>query len=82
MPKTRYTDNTFATNPPGGKHHDVRIDETDLLPPRPAKKAAKAPARKATTRKAAARPVASRKSTTARKAAVKKKPAAKKKARR
>ncbi len=33
MTKTRYTDNTNAADPPGGKTHNVKIDSADTLPP-------------------------------------------------
>lgn len=33
MTKTRYTDNTNASDPPGGKTHNVKIGATDTLPP-------------------------------------------------
>lgn len=54
MTKTRYTDNTNATDPPGGKTHNVKIGATDTLPPeqgrgrttdRPAPKKSARPAR-------------------------------------
>lgn len=32
MPKTSYTDNTLATNPPGGKRHQVNPEDGDKLP--------------------------------------------------
>lgn len=34
MSNTRYTDQTNATDPPGGKHHDIaKKDAADRLPP-------------------------------------------------
>jgi hypothetical protein len=34
MANTRYTDPTNATDPPGGKHHDIpKMDAADRLPP-------------------------------------------------
>lgn len=39
MSKTRYTDNTNAEDPPGGKRHDVRIEDADRVPPEQGNKA-------------------------------------------
>lgn len=61
MPKTTYTDNTLATDPPGGKRHTIALDAADALPPeersaapkrRRAPAAKSAPARKSVARKA------------------------------
>lgn len=39
MSKTRYTDNTNAEDPPGGKRHDVKIEDADRVPPEQGNKA-------------------------------------------
>lgn len=33
MSKTTYTDNTLATDPPGGKRHSVSLAPADATPP-------------------------------------------------
>lgn len=67
MSKTTYTDNTSATDPPGGKRHTVEIHARDTLPPKQQSKRAKSKPVRAPARKAAAKTKTAAKKTAAKK---------------